>query len=79
LRTIDYGLWNFKALTAVNCHERRITWEVDLSRQCLAMLSKGVWKFRGLAYHVYDMDEFDKANEDMEAHSDGFIKGLVRC
>ena len=40
-RTIDYGLWNFKALTAVNCHERRIMWEVDLSRRCLRMLSQG--------------------------------------
>ena len=38
-RTIDYGLWNFKALTAVNCHERRIMWEVDLSQRCLTMLS----------------------------------------
>jgi hypothetical protein len=43
------------------------------------MLSKGLWPFTGLANHVYGMDEFDKANEDMEAHSNGFIKGLVRC
>ncbi|MGA3221056.1 MAG: alcohol dehydrogenase catalytic domain-containing protein [Acidimicrobiales bacterium] len=78
-RTIDYALWNFKALTTVNCHERRIMWEVDLSQRCLAMLSKGLWQFTGLAHHVYEMDEFDKANEDMEAHRDGFIKGLVRC
>lgn len=78
-RTIDFGLWNFKALTVVNCHERRIMWEVDLSRRCLTMLSNGIWGFAGLAYHVYDMDEFDKANEDMEVHHDGFIKGLVRC
>jgi len=79
LRTIDFGLWNFKALTAVNCHERRIMWEADLSQRCLTMLSQGVWKFTGLAYHLYDMEEFDKANEEMEEHTDGFIKGLVRC
>jgi hypothetical protein len=72
-------LWNFKALTAVNCHERRIMWEADLSQRCLTMLSQGVWKFTGLAYHLYDMEEFDKANEEMEEYSDGFIKGLVRC
>jgi len=79
LRTIDFGLWNFKALTAVNCHERRIMWEADLSQRCMTMLSKGVWKFTGLAYHLYDMEEFDRANEEMEEYSDGFIKGLVRC
>jgi hypothetical protein len=43
------------------------------------MLSQGIWKFTGLAYHVYEMDEFDKANEHMEQHANGFIKGLVRC
>ena len=78
-RTIDFGLWNFKAMTTINCHERRIMWEVDLSERCLTMLSKGLWEFTGLASHVYDMEEFDQANEDMEAHRDGFIKGLVRC
>jgi hypothetical protein len=43
------------------------------------MLSTGLWKFTGLANHIYDMDEFDKANKDMESHRDGFVKGLVRC
>jgi hypothetical protein len=45
----------------------------------MTMLSQGVWKFTGLAYHLYDMEEFDRANEEMEEYSDGFIKGLVRC
>lgn len=79
LRTIDYRLWNFKALTSINCHERRIMWEVEVCRRCLDLLSKGIWKFTGLAQHIYDMDEFDRANEDMASHRDGFIKGLVRC
>lgn len=78
-RTIDYKLWNFKALTGINCHNRNISWELELCGKSLDLLSKGIWHFTGLARHIYDMDEFDKANEDMASHRGGFIKGLVRC
>ena len=30
LRSIDYKLWNFKAITTINCHERRIAYEAGL-------------------------------------------------
>lgn len=79
LRSVDFALWNFKAMTVVNCHERRISWEAELSQRCLKLLSEGAWSFTGLATHIYSMEEFDKANEDMEAHRGGFIKGLVKC
>ena len=78
-RTIDYKLWNFKAFTSVNCHERRIMYEAGLCKRCLELLSRGIWKFTGLTNHVYDLEEFDKANMDMETHAGGFIKGAVRC
>jgi len=77
-RTIDYGLWNFKALTAVNCHERRIMWEVDLSRRCLTMLSRASGSSPARLPRVRH-GGVDKASEDMEQHANGFIKGLVRC
>ena len=41
-------------------------------------LGGGYWKFRGVT-RVYSMDEFDRANEDMESHRDNFIKGAIRC
>jgi hypothetical protein len=25
------------------------------------------------------MEDFDRANEDMESHRDNFIKGAIRC
>lgn len=78
-RTIDYRLWNFKALTSINCHDRRIMREVELGRRCLELLSRQTWKFTGLAKHVYEMEQFDQANEDMASHRGGFVKGLVKC
>ena len=77
-RTLDWKLWNFKAMTVVNCHERRIDYETTLCPRCLDLIDRGYWKFRGVT-RVYSMDEFDRANEDMESHRDNFIKGAVRC
>ncbi|MCM1134103.1 MAG: alcohol dehydrogenase catalytic domain-containing protein [Clostridium sp.] len=79
LRNIDYKLWNFKAISSINCHERRIEYEAELCERCMLLLSKGIWKFTGVTNRIYEMEEFDKANEDMEQHKHGFIKGAVRC
>lgn len=78
-RSIDYKLWNFKAMTTINCHERRIDYESGLCGRCLKLLSSGLWKFTGVTTHTYEMAQFDQANEDMEAHAGGFIKGVVKC
>ena len=77
MRSIDFMLWNFKAFTAINCHERRIGYEAFLCRRCMELLSKGIWKFTGVT-KVYDMADFDKVSEMMEHHTDGFIKAAFR-
>lgn len=79
LREVDFKLWNFKALDVLNCHERRIDYENSLSRRAMELLSSGLWKFTGMANHIYEMEDFDRANADMESHAGNFIKGLVRC
>ena len=79
LRTIDYKLWNYKAITSINCHERRVMYEATLCQRCLDMLSSGQWNFTGVTKHIYSMEEFDQANCDMITHKDNFIKGAVRC
>jgi threonine dehydrogenase-like Zn-dependent dehydrogenase len=78
-RTLDMALWNIKALTAVNCHERRIDYEAFLCKRALELLSKGIWRFTGATNRVYGMEEFDKAQDDMETKAGNFIKGAVRC
>jgi threonine dehydrogenase-like Zn-dependent dehydrogenase len=77
-RTIDYQLWNFKAFTSINAHERRIDYETTLCERSLMLLSRGIWKFTGVTDHVYAMEEFDKAQEEMESHANNFIKGAVK-
>ena len=77
-RTVDFKLWNMKAITMINCHERRIEYEAKLCRKCLDEISSGQWKFTGAANKIYTLEEFDKANEDMKNHNHGFIKGLFK-
>jgi threonine dehydrogenase-like Zn-dependent dehydrogenase len=78
-RTIDYKLWNIKAFTSFNCHERRIEHEAMLCQRALELISKGIWKFKDVKTNVYDMEEFDLANEEMEKKTNGFIRGAVKC
>ncbi|MGF0036777.1 alcohol dehydrogenase catalytic domain-containing protein [Victivallis vadensis] len=79
LRTIDYKLWNFKAMDTINCHERRIMYEAGLCGRIMMLLSRGIWNFTGVTNHIYSLEEFDKGMEEMEKHANGFIKGAVRC
>ena len=79
MRTVDFKLWNMKAMTMFNCHERRIDYEATLCERALKLISQNQWKFTGAANHIYTLEEFDKANEDMANHKDNFIKGLVKC
>jgi len=78
-RTLDYKLWNIKALSSINCHERRIEYEATLCRRALELLDRDIWKFKGVTNHLYEMEEFDKANEEMETKIGNFIKGAVKC
>lgn len=79
MRTVDFKLWNYKAMTMINCHERRIMYEHSLCVRSLELIASGVWDFKGVTRHIYSMEEFDRANREMEAHKDGYIKGAVRC
>lgn len=78
-RTIDFKLWNLKAMNMYNCHERRIEYEATLCERALRLISQNQWKFTGAANHIYSLEEFDKAKENMGNHTDNFIKGLVYC
>lgn len=78
MRTVDFKLWNYKSMTIINCHERRIEYEYSLCSRCLELIAKGIWNFKGVTNHIYSMEEFDQANRDMACHRGGYIKGAIR-
>lgn len=78
-RKIDFKLWNFKAFTMENLHERRNEYQSELCKKCMDLIASGQWKFTGMSRHIYDMEEFDRANQEMEQKPEGYIKALIRC
>lgn len=78
-RTVDFKLWNMKAATMINCHERRIEYEATLCQRAIELIERGMWQFKGVTNHIYEMGELDRGFMDMESHANGFIKGAVRC
>lgn len=79
LRTVDFRLWGWKSITIINTHERRVAFHVDCCRNALDLLSSSKWNFKGVSNFIYGLDEFDRANREMESKPKGFIKALVRC
>lgn len=79
LRTVDFRLWGWKAITVINTHERRVAYQVACCRNALDLLSSGKWNYKGVSNFIYGLDEFDRANREMESKPKGFIKALVRC
>lgn len=79
LRTVDFKLWNMKAITMINCHERRIDYEASLCKRALELISRGQWKFKGLTNHIYSMEEYDKGFSEMETKPNNYIKGAIKC
>lgn len=78
-RTIDFKLWNVKAIDANSLHERRAEYQIMCCRNGLYMLSKGLWNFKGVCNNIYSMEEFDKANHEMDVKPNGYIKALIKC
>lgn len=78
-RSIDYKLWNFKAFTSVNCHERREGFAGFCARRAMELLASGRWDaMKGQVTHIYTMEQYGEANDAMETHPDGFVKALIR-
>ena len=66
-------------MTVINTHERRIAYQMECGRQALDLLSNGKWGFKGVANHIYTLEEFDSAFQNTVMKKDNSIKTLIRC
>ena len=78
-RTVDFRLWGWKASTVINTHERREAFQAACCQNALDLLCSGMWNFKGVSNHIYGLNEFDRANEELANKPKGYIKGLVIC
>ncbi|MBA2597736.1 MAG: alcohol dehydrogenase catalytic domain-containing protein [Chloroflexia bacterium] len=77
-RTVDVGMWNWKAIDVVNAHVRRRADLMASMRIGLELAAKGLIDLGSLVTHRYTLDEVDRAYTDLETKPEGFIKGVVR-
>lgn len=76
-RTIDMQLWNWKALSVINAHERRTDFQMDCMRRGLDLLRARKIAMEFLVTHRYSLDQVDQAFADLETKPKGFIKGVI--
>ncbi len=77
LRTIDLGLWGWKALNVINTHERRDHKHLEAQARLLNSLADNRWDAESLYTHVYSLDKINQAFQDQAKKPDGYIKAAL--
>lgn len=77
-REIDMKLWNWKAITVINAHERRGGMQMEYMRQALAMFENKKIDVKPMMKHEYPLAEINRAFREMKEKPQGYIKGYVR-
>lgn len=77
VRQVDMGLWNWKALTVINAHERRMDTLVQYMAAGLRLIEAGKLDMAALVTHTYPLAEVDAAFTAMQEKPPGFIKAVI--
>lgn len=77
-RRIDLALWNWKAITVVNAHERRIEQQVDYAQRAMKLIADGRIPAGQLLTHSYTPERIKQAFEDLKERPENYIKGYVK-
>lgn len=78
MRNVNMQLWNWKAITVVNAHERRNQVHVDSMNGGLAMINQGLYNMKDMITHVYELDQVDEAYGALKNKPSGFIKAVIK-
>ncbi len=78
MRNVNMQLWNWKAITVVNAHERRNQVHVDSMNGGLAMINQGLYNMKDMITHVYGLDQVDEAYGALKNKPSGFIKAVIK-
>ncbi len=77
-RTVAMNLWNWKAITVVNAHERRMALCPKFIESALNLIAAGKLNTKDMMTNVYGFDGIDQAYHDLMSKPKGYIKGVVR-
>ncbi len=76
-RSINMELWNWKALTVINAHERRDAEMMTCIDQGLSLIACGRLNTKDLISHRFSLEEIDKAFGSLVEKPAGYTKAIV--
>lgn len=76
-RLVDMQQLGVKAIVMHNTHPREGHLSAIGAANAARMLSSGEWKFQNIPTKIYPMDQFDRAQEELETKFGSYMKALV--
>jgi 2-desacetyl-2-hydroxyethyl bacteriochlorophyllide A dehydrogenase len=76
-RIVDVALWNVKAITVINAHERRNDVMMESMRTGLDLVSNRIIQIDRLVTHTFPLDCVDEAFRMLKNKPAGFVKAIV--
>jgi threonine dehydrogenase-like Zn-dependent dehydrogenase len=78
LRNVNMELWNWKAISVINAHERRNDVHIKQMGAGLKLIEGGHFNMKDMVTHVYNLSDVDKAYEAIKSKPAGFIKSVIK-
>jgi threonine dehydrogenase-like Zn-dependent dehydrogenase len=78
LRNVNMELWNWKAISVINAHERRTEVHMKQMEAGLKLIAGGLFNMKDMITHVFTLDEVDKAYDAIKSKPEGFIKAIIK-
>jgi threonine dehydrogenase-like Zn-dependent dehydrogenase len=75
---IDMELWNWKALSIINAHERRHAYQMDCMARGLRLVEAGKLHLAPLVTHRFPLDKVDTAFNTLMSKPADFVKAIIR-
>ena len=74
---IDMELWNWKALSVLNAHERRHDYQMDCMARGLRLVEAAKIDTASLVTHSYSLEDVDDAYAALLDKPDDFVKSVI--
>ena len=77
-RSIDMQMWNWKAFSVINAHERRFSHMLECIRRGLILIEEGILNTKDMMTHCFKLEDIDEAFQVMVDKPENYIKAYIR-
>jgi threonine dehydrogenase-like Zn-dependent dehydrogenase len=76
-RSVNMQLLNVRAIDCLSTHPREADLGVIGARNAVKLLESGRWEFKNIPTKVYPMNQFDRAQEELETKYGKYMKAVI--